>query len=214
MKSIAKKIVPFALFAATALLASCGQDPYAPGQSEDASDQPTSIPTIDVSVDPSIDDTVSITVPSGNPEETTMIEKAAENFALKFPNVKIKIEYISIGSYETTVRQRSMSGTLSDIVWTNSPEFLFLIKNDIAEPLDAYFNASTEAGEFSINDYKTRFFDMGSLKGTHYVVPRSADTVVCFSNEELISNAGIDMSSIQNGWTWDQFKGVCSEWRA
>ena len=73
MKSIAKKIVPFALFAATALLASCGQDPYAPGKSEDTGDQPTSVPTIDVSVDPNIDDTISIMVPSGNAEETTMI---------------------------------------------------------------------------------------------------------------------------------------------
>ena len=213
MKSIAKKIVPFALFAATALLASCGQDPYAPGKSEDTGDQPTSVPAIDVSVDPNIDDTISIMVPSGNAEETTMIQKAAETFALQYPNVKIKINYVTIGSYETTVRQQSMSNSLSDIVWTNSPEYLFLIKNDIAEPLDAYFKASTEAGDFNIEDYKTRFFDMGSLKGTHYVVPRSADTVVCFYNEELLNNAGIDMSSIKNGWTWDDFKNVCAQWR-
>ena len=225
MKSLSKKLIPFALLAASALLAACGDDPYQSSSAPDQESQNGQVSdsqgegsennsSIDVSVDPNIEDTISIMVPSGNAEETTMIQKAAETFGLLFPNVTVKINYVSISNYETAVRQQSMAGSLSDIVWTNSPEYLFLIKNNIAEPLNPYFAASTEAGEFNIDDYKTRFFEMGSQNGSYYVIPRSADTVVCFYNEELLPQAGIDMSAIKNGWTWNDFKNVCASWRA
>ena len=225
MKSLSKKLIPFALLAASTLLAACGDDPYQSSSAPDQESQNGQVSdsqgevsennsSIDVSVDPNIEDTISIMVPSGNAEETTMIQKAAETFGLLFPNVTVKINYVSISNYETAVRQQSMAGSLSDIVWTNSPEYLFLIKNNIAEPLNPYFAASTEAGEFNIDDYKTRFFEMGSQNGSYYVIPRSADTVVRFYNEELLTQAGIDMSAIKNGWTWDDFKNVCASWRA
>ena len=180
---------------------------------QDTSAESSTVKDLDVSVDSSVEETLRILVPSGNQEETTMIEKAAEAFSVYYPNVTIKTEFVTIGSYETMVRQQMMAGSLPDIVWTNSPEYLFLIKNEIAESLDPYIEASTKAGEFNISDYKTDFFDMGSLNDTHYVIPRSADTVVCFYNEKLLKDAGIDASCIKNGWNWDEFKSICQQWR-
>ena len=195
------------LFFALAL-ASCG----GPGASTSSSVDVLS--STDVSVDPNIQATISILIPSGNENETTMIDKVTQGFNLKFPNVMIEKNYVSVSSYEATVRNQSMAGSLPDIVWTNSPEFYFLIKNNIAEPLDAYINGSQTAGDFNFQtDFKTAYFDMGAAKGSHYVVPRSADSVVTFYNKKLLSDAGIDMSSIKNGWTWADFSAVCAQYR-
>lgn len=212
MKNIRKKILPFAFLASASILAACAGGDN--GSKKESGDSASTTKEIDVSVDPNVEDTLRILVPSGNQEETTMIEKAAEAFSINYPNVTIKTEFVTVSNYETMVRQQMMAGSLPDIVWTNSPEYLFLIKNGIAENLDPYMDASTKAGEFNISDYKTDFFKMGSLNGTHYVIPRSADTVVCFYNEKLLKDANIDTSSIKNGWTWDEFKNICAKWRA
>ena len=77
MKSLSKKLIPFALLAASALLAACGDDPYqsssAPEQesqngqvSDSQGEGSENNSSIDVSVDPNIEDTISIMVPSGN----------------------------------------------------------------------------------------------------------------------------------------------------
>lgn len=171
---------------------------------------------LDISVDPNITDTITILVPSGNDNEKTMINNAFNTgFSLLYPNVSLDMKFVSISSYETTVRNQVIAGTLPDIVWTNSPEYIFLVKNDIAEPLNGYLDASEAAGDFVFkDDFKTSYFDMASIDGTRYAIPRSADCVVTFYNKELLSQANIDTSKIKNGWTWDDFLSVCADWRA
>ncbi|MFA6620120.1 MAG: extracellular solute-binding protein [Bacilli bacterium] len=189
-------------------LASCGGEGSSGNSTAGASS------SFNVEVDPNIKATISMLIPSGNENETMMIDKVTEGFNLKFPNVTIEKNYVSVSSYEATVRNQSMAGSLPDIVWTNSPEFYFLIKNNIAEPLNPYISASEGAGDFDFKtDFKTAYFDMGSAKGSYYVVPRSADSVVTFYNKKLLSDAGIDMTKIKNGWTWSDFTSICAQYR-
>lgn len=212
-KRIHRVGLPLLVLTATASLAGCNvEDPYA-NQSGKNSNTPVSIADVDVDVPSDITAELHILIPSGNDNETSMIRTAwDEGFSLLYPNATLKLEYTSVSSYETTVRNMAMSGKLADIVWTNSPEYLYLIKNDIAEPLDGYISAETKANHWNWADYRKAYFDMGSLNDIHYVVPRSADSVVCFYNKKLLQDANIDMSKIKDGWTWDDFKSVCESW--
>jgi ABC-type glycerol-3-phosphate transport system substrate-binding protein len=211
MNKRVKTILPIVALGLILSLASCGEQ-SSTTSSGDAGNSETSA---NVSVDPSIKATLSILVPSGNQNETDMIKNAFDNgFSLLYPNVTLKIDYVSISNYESSVRNLAMANKLSDIVWTNSPEYLFLIKNGIVDPLTSYINASEAAGDFNFkNDFKTAYFNMGSYKNDYYVVPRSADCVVTFYNKTLLNNAGIDVSKIKNGWSWSDFLSVCKDWR-
>ncbi len=212
-KKFERIALPLIALAAAASITSCNvDDPYA-NKSDGNPDASASISDVDVDVPSDISAEVHILIPSGNDNETTMIKTAwDEGFSLQYPNASLKLEYTSVSSYETTVRNMAMSGKLADIVWTNSPEYLYLIKNDIAEPLDGYISSETKANRWNWSDYRKAYFDMGSLNGVHYVVPRSADSVVCFYNKKLLQDANIDMSKIKDGWTWDDFKSVCESW--
>lgn len=157
---------------------------------------------------------LKILIPGGNQNETTMIEKAIEGFNLIYPNIKISMSYLAVNSYENTVRNQALAGTLPDIVWTNSPDFYYLVDKNIALPLDQYFELSEEAGIFNLEeDFHKEFFDMGSLNGKKYVIPRSADSVVTFYNKAILTEAGVNLELIQNGWTWETFMTIAEQVR-
>lgn len=155
-----------------------------------------------------------ILIPGGNANETTMIEKAIEGFNLIYPNIKISMSYLAVNSFENTVRNQALAGTLPDIVWANSPDFYYLVSKNLALPLNKYIDLSEEAGIFNLEeDFHKEFFDIGSLKGSNYVIPRSADSVVTFYNKEILTAAGVDLELVKDGWTWDTFLGVAQQVR-
>lgn len=183
----------------------------------DSKDGPSvpSVDDIDITLDPNYECELKLLIPSGNSNETTMIDKLSEGFALKFPNITIKKSFVSVNNWESTVRNQSLAGTLPDIVWSNTPDFYYLVSANIAEPLTPYYEKSKQEGVFDIEaDYLKEFIDMGAMKGIHYMLPRSADSVVTFYNKKLLKQAGIDMSVIKNGWTWETFESVLAQYRA
>ncbi len=171
--------------------------------------------SVEIGVDPTTNETLTLLIPSGNSNEQTMIEKANEAFNLLYPNVKFEINFVSISTYESTIRQYNMAGDMPDILWTNSQEVYFLRSLNVIEPLNQYIEKTEARGDYDFEeDFKTEFFDMAGDNGTYYAVPRSADTVVCFYNKKLLQEAGISMDSIQNGWNWEDFIALCAQWRA
>lgn len=83
--------------------------------------------------------------------------------------------------------------------------------------LDPYLDAEKKDAEsdFDINDYYEAYFKMGQDKfdGAQYMIPRSADRVVCHYNKAIFEAAGVDMTKVRNGWTWDDFLEVCKTLR-
>lgn len=176
---------------------------------------PISTGPVDISLPSLVEGELSILVPTGNAYETNIINRVFEDvFQLKYPNVTLQIQYVTVTSYETTIANMIVAGNLPDIIWTNTPEYLFLIQRNVAEPLDGYIAASEEAGDFDFDqDFKTSYFDMCSLNGNYYVVPRCADCVVTFVNNELLETAGVDMDLVKNGWTWADFIECCRQYK-
>lgn len=169
---------------------------------------------VDINVDKNIEAEISILIPGGNKNEQTMIDCLIEDFTEEYPNVSISKSYVTISSYESTVRSLAAAGTLDDIIWSNSPDFYYLVSKGYVENLDPYIAASEEAGEFDVSeDFYEEFFESGSLNGNLYCVPRSADSVVTFLNTEILQAAGVDMTKVVNGWSWDDFLDVCAQVR-
>ncbi|MDR0831864.1 MAG: extracellular solute-binding protein [Bacillales bacterium] len=192
------------------LLSGCIPPP--PSSAIDNSEEVSySVPTSE-EIDYNVVDTLSIMIPQGNSNETTMIDSAIVGFNDIYPNVTFEKKYLSHANYESTVRNQFIANTLPDIVWSNSPDFLFLVDKGIALPLNPYINNAIEQGEFDLErDFYTQFLDMGKKGANYYCIPRSQDSVVTFYNRDLIRKVGGDdlLAYIQNGWTWDDFLVVC-----
>ena len=155
-----------------------------------------------------------ILIPGGNQNETDMINQAIEGFNLIYPNISISLSYLAVNSYESTIRNQALAGTLPDIVWSNSPDFYYLVSKDLALPLNEYIEKSEAADIFDVeDDFYVEFFNIGSLNNNYYVIPRSADSVVTFYNEKILTDAGVDLELLVNGWTWETFLDVCYDVR-
>lgn len=157
---------------------------------------------------------LSILIPQGNANEETMIDKLISGFNLVYPNISFEKKYVSVNSWESTVRNQNLAGTLPDIIWTNTPDVYYLIDAGIAEPLTPYYEQSENYDIFDFDqDFVTEFMDMGKYGQYHYMLPRSCDSVVTFYNKKLLTQAGIDISVIKDGWTWDTFESVMAQYR-
>lgn len=175
---------------------------------------PEELGEVNISPDKSTEATISILIPSDNANEETVVSALIKDFNLEYPNVTVECNYVAVNNYESTIRNLASSGTLDDILWSNSPDFYYLVANNFAYNLNPYIEASEAAGVFNLReDFVHEFFSMGSLHGNLYCVPRSADTVLTFINTKIFRDAGVDMSVVKNGWTWDTFLLVCEQIR-
>lgn len=157
---------------------------------------------------------LSLLIPNGNANEEQMINELITEFNLDYPNITFKKNYLSVSNYENTVKNQWLANSLPDIVWSNSPDFYTLVAGEMCMPLNKYIEAEEEKGTFVFeNDFLTEYFRMGAVDGKYYCFPRSCDSVVTFYNKKLLSQAGVDLSLIKNGWTWDTFMGVLETYR-
>ena len=169
---------------------------------------------ISLNVDSDTKAEISILVPGGNVNERTMIQCLIDDFAEMYPNVTVNMDYVTVNSYESTIKNLAAAGTLDDIIWSNSPDFYYLVSKNLAMNLNPYIEASEKANVFNVeNDFYKEFFDCGTLNGNLYCVPRSADSVVTFLNTKIMTDAGIDMTKVKNGWTWEDFIAACAKVR-
>ena len=100
----------------------------------------------------------------------------------KYPNVKVKIEPFS-GAISTQYASWYNAGDVPDILINNTFDMFTLSDKGILLNLDPYLDAEKKDAEsdFDINDYYEAYFKMGQDKfdGAQYMIPRSADRVVC-----------------------------------
>lgn len=148
--------------------------------------------------------------------EKKIISEIGEILTAKYPNVTVKIETISGGissQYATWFRNKNVP----DILVNNSFDMFTLSDKGLLSDLTPYLEAEAAAPEstFDINDYYESYIKMGqaNFDGEQYMIPRSADRVVCHYNKAIFKAAGVDMSLVRNGWTWDDFMTVCATLR-
>lgn len=148
--------------------------------------------------------------------EKKIISEIGEILTAKYPNVTVKIETISGGissQYATWFRNKNVP----DILVNNSFDMFTLSDKGLLSDLTPYLEAEAADPEstFDINDYYESYIKMGqaNFDGEQYMIPRSADRVVYHYNKAIFKAAGVDMSLVRNGWTWDDFMTVCATLR-
>ena len=148
--------------------------------------------------------------------EKKIISEIGEILTAKYPNVTVKIETISGGissQYATWFRNKNVP----DILVNNSFDMFTLSDKGLLSDLTPYLDAEAADPEstFDINDYYESYIKMGqaNFDGEQYMIPRSADRVVCHYNKAIFKAAGVDMSLVRNGWPWDDFMTVCATLR-
>ena len=196
-----------------------------------------------VNLDRNMKATLEIMIPNGNLNEKTMIDYLIDNdlpgvngegitFKDLFPNVEVNVNFVSLTNYASSIQQQQLDGTLSDIVWSNSPDFYDLYESKTFVSLEPFIEASNrqavcntyldeegKAGKFVYaDDFFTEYFKMSSVDDKCYVIPRSSDSVVTFLNTDILTKAGVDLNpettKVKNGWTWTEFLEVCAQVRA
>lgn len=183
------------------------------GQSGDDSGDETKY-EIDFNLPVGTSEKISVIIPD-NEYERTLMKALIKGFNSVYPNIEVAVNTLTIDSYNTTISRQYNAGVLADIVWCNSQNFYFLVGGGYALNLNGFVEQAEIAGEFDYDkDFTEDFRNMGVLKDVRYSVPRSVDSVVCFYNKEILTQANVDMSEIKNGWTWETFLKVCEQVRS
>ena len=156
---------------------------------------------------------ISVIIPD-NDYERAIMGALIEGFNQVYPNITVNVNTLVINNYNETIMRQYNADVLADVIWCNSQNFYFLVGNGYALNLNGFIEQGEAAGEFDYDvDFTEDFQNMGVLSGARFSVPRSIDSVVCFYNKGLLTAAGVDMSVIQNGWTWETFLSVCQQVR-
>lgn len=171
----------------------------------------------DVNITPDTNTVATLKVGVQNYDsEKKIITDIGELLKKKYPNVTIEIVPFS-GSISSTIGSWYNAGNMPDIFINNSFDMFTLSDKGCMLDLTPYIKAETasETSDFNINDYYDAYMKMGQegYDGAQYMIPRSADRVVCHYNVAIFKAAGVDMSLVKNGWTWEDFDKVCATLR-
>ena len=172
--------------------------------------------TVNLHPDKDVKATLRVAVTNYNAEKK-IVSEIGQLLTKQYPNVTIKLEEFSTkisDQYASWYRNKNVP----DILINNSFDMFTLSDKGILADLDPYLRAEAADPEstFDINDYYESYMEMGqeNFDGRQLMIPRSSDRVVCHYNAAIFKAAGVDMSLVKNGWTWDDFMKVCATLRA
>lgn len=171
--------------------------------------------TPNLDVDYEITDSLKVGI-TADARERELIDGLAAGFNEIFPNVKVEVEVIQGTNYASALSSYyqadiSNPGTMPDILWMNSAEMFPLIEESLFLNLDGYINAELERDPEFLDPFYEEMWALGqqNFDGSQYLIPRSADRVVTHINKGIFEDAGVDMSKVKNGWTWQDFLDTC-----
>ena len=169
---------------------------------------------IDLNVDYNVSAEITVGI-TPDPIETTFINTLAEEFNQYYPNVTVTPVLIH-GDYIKGVGQRFQAdktrpGAMPDILFCDSTVSYRFIYDEVFENLDTYIDYEEQTNAEYMDQFYDYFMKLGQkdLNGSQYVLPRSADRVVTHLNTRVLKEAGVDMTKVKNGWTWEEFLDVC-----
>lgn len=135
--------------------------------------------------------------------------KSVKEFNEKF-NGKyfLDVEFVprneSGGGYSDKVNASVISGGLPDVITVDGPNISAYAANNIIQPLS---NLSEE--EKSI--YLPSIIEQGTVNGNLYALGVMESSVGFYYNKDIIEDAGIEVPSIDNPWTWSELLEICKK---
>ncbi|MBQ7163857.1 MAG: extracellular solute-binding protein [Clostridia bacterium] len=179
-----------------------------------------------LTVDSNISTTLKIGFYGKTEEDENHFKELEKAFQLIYPNVSISLVTYGSTSYYQDLMQAYRTGSMPDIIQTNATECFPLIEGGLLLDMDKYIQLENDKYEQGKNEYpdfyafenfEDQFYDslwklgQKNYNGHQFFVPRSADRIVTYYNKEQFVAAGVDMTTVKNGWTWEDFLAACEK---
>lgn len=129
---------------------------------------------------------------SASQQEMDIITGLGAAFKKYYPNVTVTPEPIGGNNAISTVMGWYRANAMPDILQLSSYEKLNLKNAGVLLNLQPYIDAEQTAGSFNVADFYESYWQLGQsdFNGDQYLIPRSADTVVCQVNKRILADAG------------------------
>lgn len=184
-----------ALFAVICCLAGCQKQDPLPGELEgfDSGEQYLSIWVH------SIEDT----------EEGQVYRDAVDRFNQAFDGKYFAdIEFVprndSGGGYSDKINASVMSGMLPDVLTVDGPNIAAYAANGIIQPL-------AELTDEERGTYLESILEQGTYDGQLYALGVMESSVGLYYNKDILAQAGIEVPTADNPWTWSEFMDILEE---
>ncbi|MDR0426553.1 MAG: extracellular solute-binding protein [Clostridiales bacterium] len=208
MKTITRTLVAlFAVVMAVLFLPAC---------TTDGGDNPALDYTPNLQIDKNIAETIKIGIKeglaTGIDAEKAILEDVAALLKKDYPNVKVEIVTI-YGDYNLALMNAHRSGSMPDIIFTESTSASELFANGIFLNLKRYVEAGLGIeGELNPAEFVESAWKWGQIghDGDQYFIPRSYDRIVTHLNADVFAQAKVPLPQ-NNDWTWEDFLDVCDK---
>lgn len=185
--------------AATVALAGCGSNNSNNNNTSNANTGNSSgNAATNTSGNSSSKENVTITYTIWDQLQQPAMEAIAKEFTTENPNIKVKVEVIPWGDYWTKMSAAAPAGTLPDVFWMHSGQFVKYASGGFLEPI----TDKVQSGEIDLNNYAANLGSIYQLDGQNYAIPKDFDTIGLAYNKELFDQAGIPYPDD----TWDYAK--------
>ena len=91
-----------------------------------------------------------------------------------------------------------MSGDLPDIITVDGPNISAYVSNNIIQPLDGVSDKDKSV-------YLDSIIEQGTIDNKLYALGAMESSVGLYYNKDIIEKAGIEIPSMDDPWTWDEF---------
>ncbi|MCJ7842315.1 sugar ABC transporter substrate-binding protein [Lederbergia sp. NSJ-179] len=143
-----------------------------------------------------------ITYAIWDPIQKPGMEKIAEEFMNKNPNIHVKVQVIPWDQYWTKLEASANGQTLPDVFWMHGSEAHRYMKADVL--LDITDSYKKVEGNFPED-----LVDLYSYDGNNYGIPKDVSTVGLWYNKQIFDENGIAYPD--ESWDWDKFKEVAKQ---
>lgn len=153
------------------------------------------LPALPVSVYADSDVTLQIGIWDSNQEPGL---KEIMNDFTEQTGIKCEITVTTWSDYWTMLQAGAQGGDLPDVFWMHANESVRYMSNDILLDLTEQI-ANSEA--IDVANYPENIWDIYSLDGKNYAVPKDVDTIALWYNKTMFDEAGLDYPTAD--WTWE-----------
>ncbi len=133
--------------------------------------------------------------------EVATLKKMIQAFEKENPTIKVKMEVIPYGDYETKIRTALAAGNPPDVIGLDGPTLAAYAHQEAVIPLDKYMEIDGNK-----EDIAAPVLESLTYKGQIYAAPLNDASIAMFYNKKLFEKNGVELPSKNPNepWTWEQ----------
>jgi len=143
----------------------------------------------------------------GNSERDQLMYAINDLFMAEHPNVEIVTESPGWDDYWVNQATAFASGSAADVVQFQSNQFGEYASKGVLEPLDQY----VESGIIDLDNWNMDLVNTGIYNDSLYFITCGVTAQSLFVNEDLLTEAGMELWDFEEDITWSEFEDYLNE---